>query len=497
MLKRIAIRIVLVTVILMAFNYVYTNLLFEKDIQQQSAAINLVRAVPNNADIIYLGESSNITFRGNDIDKRPISAFIADHFPELNVYDITKPASHSGIFKVLLENIPDSSEVQTVIVTLNLRSFNAQWIYSMLETPLQKSMVLLRTYPPLLNRFLLSFKAYDIKTDLEREQEFKRKWRKDKFHLPYSFPHRDVIQWDYWMSITGIKDKTGKIDAAQTELASHYIKAYGFQIDTLHNPRIKDFNDIVRLSEKKGWNLVFNLLSENTEKARKLAGEDLLYIMNENRNLLIKYYEQKGVTVVDNLNTLEDEQFVDQNWTTEHYSEKGRKKIAKNVADTIKLLHPEAFTSIDYSHKIQTYFFNNCEGNLFWGQNQTITDETSFSGIHSSRTGNGNNFSITFEYPLKLIPDSVNNTINIGLKIKQMSLNHKAKLAFQANGENIKSYWQDFDLKGQVSKINTWSDFNHKFIIPDSIKEADLIKIYVYNTSKEIIYVDDFEIEFK
>lgn len=497
MFKRIAIRIGLVMVLLIASNYIYTNLFFEKDIQQQSAAINLIRAIPNNADIIYLGESSNITFRGNDIDKRPISAFIADHYPALKVYDITKPASHAGIFKVLLKNIPDSSEVQTVIVTLNLRSFNAQWIHSTLETPLQKSMVLLRNYPPLLNRFQLSFKAYDIKTDLERELEFKRKWQKDKFHLPYSFPHTDVIQWDKWMATTGVKDKTGKIDAAQTELASHYIKAYGFQIDTLHNPRIKDFNDIVRLSEKKGWNLVFNLLSENTEKAGKLVGEDLLYIMNENRNLLIKYFEQKGVTVVDNLSAVEDDQFIDQNWTTEHYGEKGRKKIARNVASAIKLFHPEAFTSIDYSQNIQTYFFNNCEGKVIWGQKQTITEKTSFSGKHSSRTGNGNNFSITFEYPLKLMPDSVKNTINIGLKIKQESINHEAKLVFQANGENIKSYGQDFDLKRQVNKINTWSDYNMEFIIPDSIKEADLIKIYVYNTSTEIIYVDDFEIEFK
>ena len=348
MTGKILLKLISLILFLVAFNYIYKIFFLERDIQEFSDVINIVRAVPNDADILYIGESSNNTNSGKDIDTRPISAFVGDFFPELKVNDITVPASHAGIFKILLENIPKTSEVQTLLVTLNLRSFNAQWIYSNLETPLQKSVVLLKSYPPLVNRFLLSFKAYDIKTKSERNKQLKAKWKRDRFNLSRDFPHDNVIQWDKWMANTGIKDKNGDINKAQTELACHYIKAYGFQIDTLNNPRIKDFNAIVKLAERRGWNLVFNLMAENTEKADQLVGNDLVSMMDENRKLLIKYYQSRGVLVVDNLFSVEDNQFIDQNWTTEHYAENGRKTIARNVAATLKIYHRDHYKVVDY-----------------------------------------------------------------------------------------------------------------------------------------------------
>ena len=145
-----------------------------------------------------------------------------------------------------------------------------------------------------------------------------------------------------------VKDEHGNTDYAQTELACHYIKAYGFQIDTLKNPRIADFDEIVELARKRGWNLVFNLMAENMQKAEELVGEDLLFLMNENRELLLNYYQSKGVMVVDNLSLVDDAQFIDQNWTTEHYAEKGRKTVAKHVAHGLKSWYPVEFRDAGY-----------------------------------------------------------------------------------------------------------------------------------------------------
>lgn len=477
-------------------NFIYSKWFYEADIQKYSSIINLVRDIPNDADIIYVGESSNITFRGDDIDKRPISAFVGDYFPELNTYDITKPASHTGIYKVLLENIPDDSKVKTIVVTLNLRSFNATWIYSNLETSLQKSLVLIKPYPPLFNRFLLSFKAYDIKSESERERQFKNKWRKDKFHLPYEFQFQNVIEWDKWMADSGIKDSNGNIDYKQTELACHYIKTYGFQLDTINNIRIKDFNEIIELAHKRGWNLVFNLLAENTEKAKELVGDDLIYMMNKNVEILESYYQHRNVKVVNNLNAVENEQFIDQNWTTEHYAEKGRKTIARNVAEALKIWHNDYYKKADYNISYQTDFFNDCENkNVVWGQMQTITSETAFSGEKSSQTGAGNDFSITMEYPLKAIPDSLKRNIVVDFMLNQTSLKHDAKLIIQASGTGFSYYWNGFDLKNELEEENKWIKFNKTISIPDSIKQADLIKVYVYNPSKKKIFIDDFRIK--
>lgn len=335
-------------VLVLLINLLYEKFFFEKDLQEYSTLINLVRDVPLDADVIYLGESSNNTTRGDDLDKRKISDFVADYYPGLGFYDLTKPAAHAGIFKVLLDHMPEESEVETVIVTLTLRSFNAQWIHSPLETSLQKSLVLLRPNPPLVNRFLLSFKAYDIKDGDERTKDFQKQWERDLFHFPYEFPHENVMDWDRWMSHTGIRNDSGEVDRERTILACHYIKAYGFQIDTLSNPRIADFNAIVKLARERQWNLVFNLMAENTGKAAELVGEDLIFLMNENRKLLKDYYGSRGVRVVDNLDMVEDEQYIDQNWTTEHYAEKGRKTIARQVAEELKVWYGDQYRDAGY-----------------------------------------------------------------------------------------------------------------------------------------------------
>jgi len=344
----IAVRILSLVLLFSGMNLLYKHVFFEKDLQKYSSIINLIRDVPPDVDIIYLGESSNNTAHEDDQDKRKISDFIADYYPGLALYDMTKPAAHAGIFKVLLQQLPAESEVETLIVTLTLRSFNAQWIHSPLETSLQKSLVLLLPNPPLFNRFLLSFKAYEIKTKEEREQDFKKQWVEDKLHFPYEFPHEDVSQWNRWMAYKGIRDEQGEIDRAQTELACHYIKAYGFQIDTLENPRIADFDAIVELALHREWKLVFNLMAENMEKAGQLVGEDLIFLMNQNRELLKHYYGSKGVIVVDNLSSVEDQFFIDQTWTTEHYAEGGRKTIAKGVAAALLTWYPDEYRDARY-----------------------------------------------------------------------------------------------------------------------------------------------------
>jgi hypothetical protein len=344
----IVLNVISVLVLCLGMNLLYKQFFFEKDLQKYSSIINLVRDLPLDADIVYIGESSNNTVREDDLDKRKISDFVGDYYPGLALYDMTKPAAHAGVFKVLLQQMPEESGVETLIVTLTLRSFNAQWIHSPLETSLQKSLVLLKPNPPLLNRFLLSFKAYEIKTKEEREADFKRQWRKDKLQFPYEFPHKDVMKWNRWMAYAGIKDEGGQINKAQTELACHYIKAYGFQIDTLRNPRIADFDAIVVLARERRWKLVFNLMAENMEKAGELVGDDLIFLMNENRELLFDYYQSKGVVMVDNLSSVEDAQFIDQSWTTEHYAEEGRKTIAKRVAASLRSWYPDEYMDTAY-----------------------------------------------------------------------------------------------------------------------------------------------------
>ena len=496
-MKSMILKSTFLIILIVGINYVYKYMFFETDLQTHSKIINLVRKVVAEKDeIVYIGESSNITSRADDVDKRAISDFISDYYPSIKIGSITKEASHSGIYYELLRNIPETSDVKTVIVTLNMRSFNANWIYSNLETPLQKSIVLLKDYPPLFNRFLLSFRGYDIKTEKEREKQFKDKWARDILNFPEPFIYKNVIDWDRGMAEHGVRNSDGTINYQLTELACHYIKTYAFQIDTLTNPRIKDFDKIVNLAKERHWNLIFNLLAENIEKADSLVGKELIYLIKQNRDLLLKRYGKNNVIVVDNLECVDDSEYIDRNWTTEHYAEKGRKIIAKNVAEKLKYFYPKDYFNVTYNQTKPYEFFNNCEGTVLWGQMQTLTSEKSFSGEKSSKTGQKQDFSVTFEYPIKNLPDSLKQ-LSIDMQLFQNDINHDAKLTIEVSGNNIAYQLNGILIKDLTRAIQRWSAINYLYSLPSDFKKGDLIKIYVYNPTNSIINIDDIRLKFK
>jgi len=334
--KKIAVRLGVFTLILVCMNYVYVSYFYEQDILEHAPILNELRDLPKQTKILYFGESSNTTYAESDIDKRTISEFLGDHFPKRNLASINKDASHSGIYKHLIRKVPADVNPEILIITLNLRSFNAQWKYSALETALQKSLTLLKEYPPLINRALLSFKGFEIKSEKQLDEEIQDSWKKNTLTFPKKTPYQNTKEWDDHMYEVGITDSLGNRNWEATELACHYVKAYSFQIDLETDQRIKDFEEIIDYGASRGWKVVFNLLAENTDKALELVGDDLLFLMEQNRQLLIDHFEQKGAIVVDNLSSVRNQCFIDQNWTTEHYNEIGRKKIAANIANVIE-----------------------------------------------------------------------------------------------------------------------------------------------------------------
>jgi len=495
--KNVGLNILLFCLLLVLCNFIYSKWFLEKDLQKHSDIINTIRAVPKDAFIIYLGESSNIMYRIDDLDKRSISSFIGDHYPSLKVADITKPASHSGIYKVLLKQIPKDSKLKTVIVTLNLRSFNAQWIYSNLETPLQKSIVLLKPYPPLFNRFLLSFKAYDIKTDQERQRQIKKNWTESGFKWSPFISYKNVIEWDQAMANKGIFNKNGTLDTFLTPLACSYIKTYAFELDTLTNPRIKDFDEIIELAHQRGWNLVFNLLPENMEQAQQLVGKELVQMIENNVTILKKYYTNRGVILVDNLNLVKDDQFIDRDFTSEHYAEKGRKAVAEKVSNALKKWYSEDYIEPIYNTIPERNLINTCENGVIWNQAQTITTEQAYSGSKSSLFYGENPYSITLEYPISRVPDSLKKKITIEFWLYQNQINSDSKIIIESIKNSEYHHTTYIDFNDQITKKKVWQKFSTTFLLPDSMRNADAIKIFIYNPTIDKKYVDDFQIRFQ
>lgn len=342
-IKKITLRLLLISALLWLLNEVYKRTFWKDDLDKHADMLLELLNQQDSCDILYFGESSDFHTDSTDNDKSSISRFAAEYFPSLKLGAVCRPAMHAGVYADVVRYLSSDAKVKTVVFTLNMRSFDATWINSSLESYVLKTRIMYKPYPPIINRFLFSLNAFENKSEKEREQDMLDQWKTDHLKFPYSFKYKNVREWDDGMANGGHLNPDGSWDKAKIDLACHYIKAYAFQIDTNTNPRIKDFDEIVKTCKKKDLNIVFNLLAENITYADSLVGKDLIYLMLQNRDLLVSRYSQKGVIVVDNLKSVNGKDFVDQNWTTEHYNERGRRTIAKNLADGLKKIYPHEY----------------------------------------------------------------------------------------------------------------------------------------------------------
>ncbi len=336
MLKQISIKVGLLLLMLVVLNGIYNLFFFEKDMAKVSNEILQARTTQTETDVYYFGESSNFNTQEDDSIKSSISEISSYFYPHLRFTSINRPAAHAGIFKYWLREIhPQNGRPKAVIITMNLRSFNAAWIRSKLEMQLQESLVFTYPFPNLFNRFLLSLQPIDNKTEQQREKLMKKDWRSQVLKFPFKFKHRTTDDWNFTMSNGGHLKPDGTYDTEKCVLACHYIKAYALNLDD-KNPRIKDFDEIARYCEQNKIKLYYNLLAENVEYADSLVGKELVYLMKENRDFLMKRYNSENCTVVDNLELVPGLEFTDQTWTTEHYGYRGRMAIARNLANHLK-----------------------------------------------------------------------------------------------------------------------------------------------------------------
>lgn len=334
MIKKIVIRFVFLLLILAGLEIVYRFSFYEKDLREKSAEIVDLRNTRNQTEIYYFGESSNVTYHPEDSIQNSISELTSFFYPGKKLTNINKYATHGGIYRHWLKEL-EEKKPQALIITLNLRSFGANWIHSDLETALQESLVMGKPYPAIINRFLLSLQAFDNKTIEQREKDMLEVWSKKQLVLPFDFKYKTVREWDDAMANGGYVTADGTWDMPKIVLACHYIKAYAFNIDE-NNARVKDFDAIAQWCEKKQIALYLNLMAENVQYADSLVGKELVFLMRQNRDFLVKRYHKNNCKVVDNLEAVNGRDFIDQDWTSEHYRYRGRMRIARNLADTMR-----------------------------------------------------------------------------------------------------------------------------------------------------------------
>lgn len=336
MLGKTTVKIIGVIALIAGLNFVYNATFFEKDFRTISPHILKLQQTCSKTDVYYFGESSNTTFRENDSVKTPISDLAALFYPGLRFVNINKEATHAGIYRYWLRSLDGYDTLpKAVVITLNLRSFDAAWRHSKLETPLQESLIMGSPLPNIINRFMLSLQAFDNKSEKQREEEMLKEWKTTPLNFPFDVKYKTVREWDDAMANGGHKKPDGTWDTEKCVLACHYIKGYAFNLDE-NNQRIKDFDAISKWCEVRKVKLYLNLMAENVQYADSLVGKELVFLMRQNRDFLVKRYNTHNCVVVDNLEAVPGYDFIDQNWTTEHYGFRGRMTIAAKLAEAMK-----------------------------------------------------------------------------------------------------------------------------------------------------------------
>jgi len=161
----------------------------------------------------------------------------------------------------------------------------------------------------------------------------------------------------------------------------------------------------------------------------------------------------------------------------------------------MKKIYPKSYVNVMIKSNRPSEFFNDCEGNVSWDQMKSLSADKSFSGKKSSKTGQKQDFSVTFKCLVKNLPDSLKQIL-IDFQLFQTDIKHKAKLIVEISGKNIDYQWYGFLITDLSKTVKKWNKINYKFTLPDNFYQADRIKIYVYNPSGSIIYVDDIGIKF-
>jgi hypothetical protein len=331
-LKQILPRFFFVVLLFLLCNFFYARYFWPDELKKHAPLVMQVVNRSDSADVLYFGESSNTSFNPfTDTLTQSISQFLQGYLPDRRVHDITHSGYHSGMFLALMELIPETAPVRTIVVTMNLRNCGPAAIHTTLEPYMQKQKVYYSNRMPLLSRLFLSMKYYDNRDSMERERLKFRAWRTEDIRYPgmkHAYPNARA-----WYDAEKYADEQGA-NRRKRILADDYIKAFAFVLNAA-NPRIADFDAMVVLAAQRGWKLVFNLVPENMEYADSLLGEAMTAQIRHNRDFLVQRYHGHGAVVVDNLEVARGAEFTDQFWTTEHVNGRVRQVCARNVAQTI------------------------------------------------------------------------------------------------------------------------------------------------------------------
>ena len=182
----------------------------------------------------------------------------------------------------------------------------------------------------------------------------------------------------------------------------------------------------------------------------------------------------EGVTVVNNLSLVRDVNFIDQNWTTEHYYEEGRRMVAEHVAQSLKEYYPNDYRPIEIKADTGHYRFS--------GEERTINKQHPYSRA------------------LVLTADSIRpdwEMVNVAFMMKQADGSHKTKLVIEKRETQGQASFETYPTWPQNSTLGQWEFVTFALPLDSVFRVSEQIKIYVSNFSESAVQIKDLDVSFR
>jgi len=332
-------------------------------------------------------------------------------------------------------------------------------------------------YPLTFRRLLLSLDYYDNKSLEERKQQFLQYWKRDTISITEFNFIKTTFEWDSISALSQkYKDINYVIDYDKVGFMCNIIKAFAYNLDTINNVRFKQFDKIIKLANNRNWNLIFNILPEDIDKAEIMVGKEIPYILNRNKEIFIKKYRNKNVTIIDNMELLNGGYFYE-TYPTEHYIPKGKEIVANKVSEVISSIYTE-------QEFVEKAF--NIDDN--------IQIKTSFVICENGDILNVNNpYAKPFELKsLNVYKQSVDSVI-VSFKT-EANIFEKLFLVVDYYNNTNSYYWKKYNLSDFK---NVKGLYSKKIKLPSVIDSNDKIKIYLWNAGANDFYFTDFKLNIR
>lgn len=348
-ISKLASRLGAFALFALLLNAAYTRYLFKADVQRYSPVKSHIDSAFAEADIVYLGESSNTSFNPwTDTLTESIAEFMQLHLdaqlalgaslkgsPGSRIRAVTHASYHPGLFRQMLNLRGERKPL--IVVTVNLRTCGPSAEFSGNEASNQQEALFYSTRPALLTRAYLSLHHYDNRSAAEMERLKRQYWRsKNLNEKGCQAPFGTTRDW-----LDNLAATHYELDPKVRNMADAYVKEFAFLLNE-HSARVQDLKAIVEECQEAGLPVMFHLLPPNYAHAEALFGGpeepgNLVQYIDRNRQFLLRQFENWGVRCMDNSQLgrgVENQghHYTDQWYPTEHYDAGIRQAIGQSLA---------------------------------------------------------------------------------------------------------------------------------------------------------------------